>query len=115
MTGSKTLHTILSALALIILAAFAVYWFDPAHVPNNFTGAARVFDVLLFLLVSYIVWHPLVMSVFSWSVVSHIKPEKHQKMFHTKPRRGYKVAFVTTFVPASESIVSSSRFLQHSF
>lgn len=104
MTGSKTLHTILSALALIILAAFAVYWFDPAHVPNNFTGAARVFDVLLFLLVSYIVWHPLVMSVFSWSVVSHIKPEKHQKMFHTKPRRGYKVAFVTTFVPASESI-----------
>ena len=39
------------------------------------------------------------MAVLSWSVVSNIK-----QVTAPKPKKGLKVAFVTTFVPASESV-----------
>jgi cellulose synthase (UDP-forming) len=95
----KRVHTLLSAFALVLVSIFAVWWFNLEHIPNNFDGYADILDVSLFALVSFVIWHPIVMAVFSWSVLSNIK--EHNS---TKPEKGHKVAFVTTFVPSSESV-----------
>jgi len=83
----------------MLVSFFAVWWFNPVHVPNNFEGILRIADVLLFLLVSFVIWHPIVMQILTWTIASHIKD-----VSANKPIPGLKVAFITTFVPASESI-----------
>jgi cellulose synthase (UDP-forming) len=95
----KIMHNLFGGIALLLVFAFAVWWFNPSHVPNNFSGFFRLFDFILFGIVSYVVWHPIVMSVLSWSVVSNIR-----ELSAPKAVRGKRVAFITTFVPASESI-----------
>jgi cellulose synthase (UDP-forming) len=90
---------ILTFFALLVMAAFAIWWFLPQHIPNNFAGNLRILDVLLFTLVSFVVWHPIVMQVFSWAVASNIKPAPS-----VRPKHGAKVAFITNFVPSSESV-----------
>ena len=84
---------------ITLVVGFGVFWFQPAHVPQNFTGIAHVADLLLFALVTYTVWHPLIMEIFSWAVVARIKQRGQPA-----PPPGLDVAFVTTFVPSSESI-----------
>jgi cellulose synthase/poly-beta-1,6-N-acetylglucosamine synthase-like glycosyltransferase len=97
--SNNLLHQILSTIAIAFVGIFAIWWFQLSRIPNNFQGIWQIFDILLFLGVSYIVWHPIVMTGFNWLVASHIKTRKTPK-----PKKGLKVAFLTTFVPASESI-----------
>lgn len=86
-------------LALISLFVFASWWFQPAHVASNFIGNLRLIDYLLFGLVSFIIWHPVFMEVLVWLIASHIK-ERDSNL----PQPGLKVAFITTIVPANESL-----------
>lgn len=95
----KYIQTVYTAFAIIFVAAFALWWFHPSHIPSNFIGGFRIFDLLLFLLVSYVIWHPIIMDVLTWAIASHIKDLRRQKA-----PRGKKVAFITTIVPASESL-----------
>ena len=95
----KYIQAIYSAIALTSVALFALWWFDPLHVPDNFTGPAKIIDIILFILVSYVIWHPIIMDVLTWAVSSHIKDIRNQK-----PVPGLKVAFITTIVPANESL-----------
>src|SRR5438105_12273678 len=90
---SHCLHLLLSAFALLFVFSFAYWWFIPQHVPHNFFGTFRVFDILLFLLVSYIIWHPIIMEVLTWCISSHMKNIRKEK-----PAQGLKVAFITTIV-----------------
>ncbi len=93
------LHTLFASGALTAVVIFAVYWFRLSHVAHNFHGWEHVGDFALFAVVSFIIWLPIVMKVLLWAIASHIKPIKYYK-----PEEGLKVAFITTFVPASESI-----------
>lgn len=85
--------------SLVLVYFFATYWFYPTHVPNNFSGIPHIFDFLLFALVSYVVWQPIMMAMLLWAISSHIKQH-----WTPKAPKGLKVAFITTFVPSSESI-----------
>jgi cellulose synthase/poly-beta-1,6-N-acetylglucosamine synthase-like glycosyltransferase len=96
---SQFAQFILSAFALACVGSFALWWFQPSHLPDNFPGVFRVADVLLFLLVSYIIWHPIIMDVLTWFISLHIKDIKQQK-----PPPGLKVAFITTIVPKNEPL-----------
>ena len=93
------LHTVQTGITLFILAAFGVWWLMPSHIPNNFVGGLHVLDVLFYLTITYIIWHPLLMETLTWSIASHIK-----KTPKRTPQKGLRVAFITTFVPGSESI-----------
>lgn len=95
----KYFYTLISIVATCLVGLFAVWWFLPWHIPHNFEGNLRFLDTLLFLLVSYVIWHPIVMNILIWSISSFIKKVKHEI-----PPRNLKVAFVTTFVPHAESI-----------
>ena len=105
--NQKRLHVFFVACASLIILAFGLFWFQPSHLSNNFDGRAHLFDVVLFLVVSYIIWLPIIMKVLLWSVASHIRP----KIPYNAPEPNKKVAFVTTFVPASESTSLLHRIL----
>lgn len=98
-TKQKYIFNLYSVVYLAIVAVFCVLWFMPSNIPNNFAGALRFVDVLLFAGVSYVIWHPLIMQLFSWTVASHIKPLPERPL-----QPNLHVAFITNFVPASESI-----------
>lgn len=82
-------------------AVFGYEWFQIGRLPNNFGNELHWVDVVFFVLVSYVIWHPIFMKLISYVIASHIKPMGHAK---GTLKRGYRVAFVTTFVPASESV-----------
>lgn len=88
-----------SALALLIVFVFGFWWFNPSHIPNNFTGWASAFDIILFGLVSFVIWHQLIMEVLTWCISSNIRDLRRQK-----PVPGLRVAFITTIVPKNEPI-----------
>jgi len=96
---SQLVQFALSALALACVGSFALWWFQPTHIPDNFSGVFRAADGILFLLVSYIIWHPIIMDVLTWFISLHIKDTRQQK-----PPPGLKVAFITTIVPKNESL-----------
>jgi cellulose synthase (UDP-forming) len=99
MKNSYITHVVISSLALLSVTVFAAWWFNPSHVPSNFSGSLSFLDVILYLSVSYIIWHPIIMDVLTWSTSSHIKNLPHQE-----PLPGYRVAFITTIVPKSEPV-----------
>jgi cellulose synthase (UDP-forming) len=97
--GQRTIYWIVSSVSLCFVAVLGFWWFQLSHIPHNFSGWPHFFDVVLFIVLSYIIWHPIIMQMFSWVVAGRIKAFRR---YHPQP--GLKVAFVTTFVPASESI-----------
>lgn len=99
MKNNDSVHSLLTGLILVVVSLFAIWWLNPAHIPNNFSGTLHLLDVVLYLMITYIIWHPIVMEILTWSIVSHIK-----KTPKRTPQKGLKVAFITTFVPQSESI-----------
>ncbi|HSW97551.1 MAG TPA: glycosyltransferase family 2 protein, partial [Candidatus Saccharimonadales bacterium] len=66
-------NVIFPSFAFISVFLFALWWFSASHIPHNFSGNFKIFDILLFILVSYIIWHPIIMEVLTWSISSHIK------------------------------------------
>ncbi len=88
---------LLIGFGIVLTAAFGVWWFMPSHIPNNFAGWQHVFDYIMFLIVTYVVWHQITSEVFNWMVA---KDMKHPRM--TSPQPGLRVAFLTAFVPGKE-------------
>jgi cellulose synthase (UDP-forming) len=87
-------------LSIVWTAFFAQWWFQPEHIPTSVHGQwGHVADVLLFLLVTYVVWHPIIMQVFYWALAYQIDDPQERT-----PEPGLRVAFITTYVPQSESI-----------
>lgn len=94
---AELINVIVTAVPIFSVFLFAIWWFRPENLPQNFTGSYHLFDYLLFLLVSYVVWHPIVMEVLSWCISSNIKP-----LIERVPEPGHRVAFITTIVPHIE-------------
>ncbi|MDQ3099047.1 MAG: glycosyltransferase [bacterium] len=95
----KIKQLVFSAIAYIFVLLFAVWWFNPVHIPHNFSGNAQILDIILYLLVSYVIWHAIIMEVLTWLISSHIKEIPPQE-----PLVGMKIAFITTIVPKSEPL-----------
>ena len=95
----KFTQRIYTSLSILVVILFATWWFQPSHIPSNFLGTEKIFDFILFILVSFVIWHPIIMDILTWIIASHIKDIRRQK-----PVNGSKVAFITTIVPGSESI-----------
>jgi cellulose synthase/poly-beta-1,6-N-acetylglucosamine synthase-like glycosyltransferase len=95
----KNKFTALFVVGITLTAVFGVWWFWPSHIPNNFTGASHVADYIFFLLLSYIVWHEIMLEVFSWYVAAYIKDPE----IPVTPPPNLRVAYLTAFVPGVES------------
>ncbi len=78
--------------------AFGIWWFLPGHVPDNFSGWWHIIDYVLFIFLSYIVWHEIIMELFCWYVAKFIqKPTACEA-----PEKNLRVAYITAFVPGAE-------------
>jgi cellulose synthase/poly-beta-1,6-N-acetylglucosamine synthase-like glycosyltransferase len=89
-----------SAVSIAWAAFFAQWWFQPEHWPQNIYGAAGpVAGGVIFVLVSYVVWYPIIQQIFSWAIAHQIRDIEC-----SSAAPGLRVAFITTFVPQSESV-----------
>ncbi len=85
-------------LGLGLTAIFGAWWFEPSHIPQNFTDGRHIFDYLLFFILTYIVWHHIMMEVFSWYISVYAK----HPAATPPPENGLRVAYLTAFVPGAE-------------
>lgn len=99
--NDRIVYTCFMCIACMAISVFAYLWFFIGKVPTNFNGTLHILDFLFFAVVTYVIWHPIFMELITFIIARHIKP-----LETTSPhaRTGAKVAFVTTFVPGSESI-----------
>lgn len=89
------------------LIAFYGWWFQPRHVPTNFTGPWHALDLAIFGLLTYVISQRVFMEVYGWVVARKITPIVPTHL----PRQDYQIAFVTTFVPGVEGLDLLSRTL----
>jgi len=103
----KIQFAVLVLAGLLALYAYSILWFSISSIPKNFNGYGHIFDVFLYLVVTYVLWLPIFMKVLTWSVASNIRPS----VVSPVPEVGKKVAFITTFVPGAESAALLHRIL----
>lgn len=105
-SGQRATFYSLVAVGLVLTFAFAVAWFSPQSIPNNFHGVTHATDFFLFAVLSYVVWHQIGTELLLWLIA-----EKIRKPRFVRPEEGLRVAFITTFVPGSEPIELLHRIL----
>ncbi len=92
----------LISLAFFFLMRYALWWFQPGHTPNNFGYLGQQFhvaDIVLFVLLSFVVFIGATQRIASWFALWHMK---HPQFI--KPKNGLRVAFLTCYVPGKEPI-----------
>ena len=98
--GERTTYTALIVLALFFSFRYIFWWFEPVHIPSNWTGSgSHVFDFIIFNLLSFVVFLGLLLRFGSWfSLWFASKP------VYKKPQKGLRVAFLTCYVPGKEPL-----------
>lgn len=94
----KIQFCLFALLGVVLSAYFASIWFAPEHIPSNFSGWWHILDYLLFFVLSYIVWHHILMELFSWYITAYIQQPVAQPVVDMSLR----VAYCTAYVPGSE-------------
>jgi cellulose synthase (UDP-forming) len=90
---------LLVVLYLTFLTLYTKWWFSPTHIPANWSGLAHNFDILIFILLTFVVFigtSQRLAGLFALWFAS--------KPIHQAPSEGLKVAFLTCFVPGSEPV-----------
>jgi cellulose synthase/poly-beta-1,6-N-acetylglucosamine synthase-like glycosyltransferase len=93
----RAVFYLLTFIGMLLTSLFGFWWFEPRHIANNFPGIPQVVDVVLFILLSYVVWYQMLNMVFGWYVAYSMKHP-----LPMEPEKGAKVAFLTAFVPGKE-------------
>ena len=93
-------YALLLACGLFLGARFAVFWFNPARLPRDFGPSAGLGDLALFAGLTVVIWHRQVMDIIGWIICRRMDPQREPP----RPAPGLRVAFITTFVPGSESL-----------
>lgn len=100
-------YRILSIIGIFLVAAFAITWFNPSNIPASFHGSFWFINIVLFLLVTYIVWHEVISGLYSFQLINKMRPYQYKS-----PEKNLKVAFITTFVPGKEPLSMLHRSLK---
>lgn len=93
-------YSLLVFVGLALAVRFAAFWFSPARLPELFGASTDGWDLLLFGGLTFVVWHRQIMDILAWLICGRVEAQREPPA----PADGLRVAFITTFVPASESI-----------
>lgn len=93
----RVFFSLLKTVGLLMSVLFGLWWFNPNHIPINFNGWLHIADFILFLVVSYVIWHQIIAEILSWMMAKDMK-----QAVPMRPRYGQRVAFLTAFVPGKE-------------
>ena len=100
-------YALLLAVGVFLAARFAFFWFSSARLPRDFGTRLNIADVLMFAGLSFVVWHRQLLDMFAWLACARLEAYRPAP----PPGPGMRVAFITTFVPGSESIEMLRRTL----
>ena len=93
-------YWVLMAVGLLLAARFAFFWFNPARLPRAFGRTLDPGDFVLFAGLTLVIWHRQAMEILAWLICRRVGRQQESP----PPQRGLRVAFITTFVPGSESL-----------
>jgi cellulose synthase/poly-beta-1,6-N-acetylglucosamine synthase-like glycosyltransferase len=93
-------YWLLVLIGLGLAAGFARFWFSPARLPHDFGRRIDAADLVLFAVLSFVIWHRLLVDIVGWIICLRIGSYREAP----DPQPGLRVAFITTFVPKSESL-----------
>jgi cellulose synthase (UDP-forming) len=96
----RVTYSLLVFVGLLLAVRFAVFWFSPARLPEILGTGPDGWDLLLFGGLTFVVWHRQTMDILAWLICGRVEAQREPPA----PPAGLRVAFITTFVPASESI-----------
>jgi cellulose synthase (UDP-forming) len=100
MRGQRIVYALMFSLGLVVLARFGYFWFDAARLPRDFGRHIDAGDIALFAALTFVVWHRVLIDLSAWLICRRVDPLRSDP----PPARGFRVAFITTFVPGSESL-----------
>jgi cellulose synthase (UDP-forming) len=100
-------YALLLAAGLFLAGRFAFFWFNPARLPRDFGPRLDLADIVMFAALNFVVWHRQLLDMCAWLACARL--EAYQAA--PPPAPGLRVAFITTFVPGSESIEMLRRTL----
>lgn len=89
---------ILMVVGWSLTAIFGVWWLQPYHIPENFSGKFHFLDFILFAALTYIVWYQITTELFSWYISASMK----RPVLPPVPEVATRVALLTAFVPGKE-------------
>jgi cellulose synthase (UDP-forming) len=101
------LHKLFFLIGIICAVIFGYWWFQASHVPHYFHGYAHGIDIGMFVVLSFVMWQRIGMDMFGWFIGRRIQDTPQRR-----PKKGLKVAFITTFVPSAEPIDMLRRTLK---
>lgn len=93
-------YGLLMLVGLLLAARFAAFWFNPQRLPRDFGRTADLGDLAMYAALSFVIWNRQVMDLVVWAICRRMEPHREPPV----PPAGLRVAFITTFVPASESL-----------
>ena len=93
-------YAMLATIGLGLAVGFGYFWFEPSRLPHDFSGRVDVGDLVLFCVLTFVVWHRLVLDIAAWLLCGLIGSYRQPPA----PAAGLRVAFITTFVPSSEPL-----------
>lgn len=97
--SSRAFYIVLVSLELFFLLSYIFWWFNPGHIPSNWGSLFHIFDVVVFALLSFVVFIGTLVRLGSWFALFFASRPKH-----ITPQKGLKVAFLTCYVPGKEPI-----------
>jgi cellulose synthase (UDP-forming) len=93
-------YVFMAAIGLALAVGFGYFWFEPSRLPHDFGSRTDAADLILFCVLSFVVWHRLVLDITAWLLCGLIRSYRQPP----RPPAGLRVAFITTFVPSSEPL-----------
>jgi cellulose synthase (UDP-forming) len=100
-------YLLLLATGLFLMVRFGWFWFSLARMPRDFGPRLDAGDVAMFAALTLVVWHRQLIDLCSWLICTRVEAYRPAP----PPPAGLRVAFITTFVPGSESIEMLRRTL----
>jgi cellulose synthase (UDP-forming) len=102
-------YIVLMLIGLAFAAGFGHFWFAPGRLPHDFSKGKDAADLVLFGALTFVVWHRLILDIAAWLLCTLVRSHQQPPV----PRPGLRVAFITTFVPSSESLALLQRTVTH--
>lgn len=96
----RIIYSGLILFGIFTLLRYAAWWFQPSHIPGNWLDSPFHFiDLIIFSVLSFVVFFSTFLRIGAWITIWFIK-----RPYHIKAPTGFRVAFLTCYVPGKEPI-----------
>lgn len=96
----KLLYTLIIVVFIAMVTRYFIWWIQPQHIPTNwYNSPLHIIDIILFSLLTFVVFIGSLASTAVWFPFWF-----SSRPNYLIPPKGFRVAFLTCFVPGKEPI-----------